>query len=422
MGRMAYDRSLDSTLSLAWQGYEFVSRRCERYGTDVFQTRLLLEPTVCLRGAEAARVFYDTERFQRRGAFPMRAQKTLLGVGGVQGLDGQAHQARKQMFMDLMSPQGISALTGLVTDRWRARIPVWEGADRIVLYEEAGQILCQAVSNWAGVPAAESQLRGRTQSLHAMIDAPAAVGPRHWQGRRARRGAEQAIADLVERVRRGEHAAPEGSALQVVATHREPGGQLLDSRTAAVELLNLVRPTVAVDRFITFAALALHQHPQWRNRLREGEDRDAELFVQEVRRFYPFFPMVGARVRTAFDWQGVHFPQGRRALLDLYGTNHHPDLWKDPETFDPDRLATWDGGAYDFIPQGGGDHHTGHRCAGEWITIALMKMAVAILTREMTYDVPAQDLRISLRRMPTLPASGFVISDVRNTPSSTTVS
>ncbi|WP_369066858.1 hypothetical protein [Kocuria carniphila] len=64
MGRMAYDLSMDSTLALAWQGYEFVSRRCERYGTDVFQTRLLLEPTVCLRGAEAAQVFYDADRFQ----------------------------------------------------------------------------------------------------------------------------------------------------------------------------------------------------------------------------------------------------------------------------------------------------------------------------------------------------------------------
>jgi fatty-acid peroxygenase len=76
---------------------------------------------------------------------------------------------------------------------------------------------------------------------------------------------------------------------------------------------------VAVDRFITFAALALHGQPEWRSRLRGGGAREVDLFVQEVRRFYPFFPMVGPRVRTAFDWQGVHFPRGRRVLLDLYG-------------------------------------------------------------------------------------------------------
>lgn len=410
---MTLTRGLDSTLPFAWHGYEFISRRCERYGTDVFQTRLLLEPTVCLRGADAARVFYDDARFERRGAFPMRVQKTLVGVGGVQGLDGHAHRARKQMFMDLMSPEGISALTRLIAEHWRAQIPAWERAGDVVLYEEAGQVLYRAVSTWAGVPFTERQVKGRTDDLHAMIDGPAAIGARHWRGRRARRRAENSLAQLVQAVHTGDHVPPEGSPLVAIATHRDPEGQLLDSRIAAVELLNLLRPTVAVDRFITFAALALHQHPQWRDRLRNGDDRDAELFVQEVRRFYPFFPAVAARVRSAFDWQGVQFPAGRRVLLDLYGTNHHPSLWEDPETFRPERFATWDGGAYDFIPQGGGDHHGGHRCAGEWITIAVMKTALAMLTRQMRYHVPAQDLRISLRRMPTLPASGFLISAVK---------
>lgn len=410
---MTLTRGLDSTLPFAWHGYEFISRRCERYGTDAFQTRLLLEPTVCLRGADAARVFYDDARFERRGAFPMRVQKTLVGVGGVQGLDGHAHRARKEMFMDLMSPEGISALTLLTAEHWRAQIPAWERAGDVVLYEEAGQVLYRAVSTWAGVPFTERQVKGRTDDLHAMIDGPAAIGARHWRGRRARRRAENSLAQLVEAVRTGNHVPPKGSPLAAVATHRDPEGQLLDSRIAAVELLNLLRPTVAVDRFITFAALALHQHPQWRDRLRNGDDRDAELFVQEVRRFYPFFPAVAARVRSAFDWQDVHFPAGRRVLLDLYGTNHHPSLWEDPETFRPERFATWDGGAYDFIPQGGGDHRSGHRCAGEWITIAVMKTALTMLTREMRYHVPVQDLRISLRRMPTLPASGLLISAVK---------
>lgn len=68
-----------------------------------------------------------------------------------------------------------------------------------------------------------------------------------------------------------------------------------------------------------------------------------------------------------------------------------------------------------LIPQGGGDYNTGHRCAGEWITIEIMKTALHILTTSMTYDVPKQDLRISLSRIPTLPRSRFIISNVRRT-------
>ena len=411
----AGDRSPDSTLAFLLRGYEFVSGECARLGSDVFQTRVLGRRTVCMRGAEAGRVFYDSDRFERAGAVPARVQKTLLGVGGVQGLDGEAHRHRKALFMSLMSPGAVTRLGDLVVELWRGRLEDWGRADRVVLYDEVGEVLCHAVHVWAGVPIVPSQVRGRTEDLRAMIAATPAVGPSHWRGRSARRRAESGLATLVERVRAGTSAASEGSALQAVAAHRDTAGRLLDARVAAVELLNLLRPTVAVDRFITFAALALHAHPDWRRRLRDGDGREVELFVQEVRRFYPFFPMQPARVRTAFDWQGVHFPVGRRVLLDLYGTNHHPQLWEEPDRFHPDRFRGWDGGAYDFVPQGGGDYHTGHRCAGEWITIELMKRAVTILTGEMDYDVPDQDLRVSLRRMPTLPASRVIIANVRRT-------
>jgi len=40
---------------------------------------------------------------------------------------------------------------------------------------------------------------------------------------------------------------------------------------------------------------------------------------------------------------------------------------------------------------------------------------VRLLTTAMQYDVPEQDLRIDLTRLPAIPESGFVISNVRAT-------
>jgi len=54
---------------------------------------------------------------------------------------------------------------------------------------------------------------------------------------------------------------PEQSALRVITTHRDLNGALLSPRIAAVELLNMLRPTFAVSVFITFIAHALHHHP-----------------------------------------------------------------------------------------------------------------------------------------------------------------
>lgn len=97
-----------------------------------------------------------------------------------------------------------------------------------------------------------------------------------------------------------------------------------------MELINVLRPTVAVAVYVTFAALALHEHADAAEQVRDGGAADRERFVQEVRRFYPFFPLVGGRVTTPFEWNGVHFPEGRRVLLDLYGTNRDARHWDDP--------------------------------------------------------------------------------------------
>ncbi|MEV4826225.1 cytochrome P450 [Micromonospora sp. NPDC049274] len=412
MATMPADRTPDSTLALLRAGYRFIGERCDRYGSDVFQTRILLAPTICLRGRPAAMLFYDNERFQRDAAMPLRVQRTLTGRGGVQGLDGSEHFRRKAMFMSIMTPAAIQRLGQLFDDEWRARIPAWEAAGSLPLYDELGRLLTRVVCAWAGVPLAESQVDRRAVDLHAMIEGPAVVGSRHWRGLFARRRAERWIGDLVERARTGIHPAPAGSPLEIVSEHRDARGALLPRRIAAVELLNLLRPVVAVDRYIVFAALALRDHPGWRQRV-HGDDEATEQFVQEVRRYYPFFPMAAARVRRSFDWEGHHFPRGRRVLLDLYGTNHHPALWPEPELFRPERFAGRHVDPFELIPQGGGDHTTGHRCAGEWITVDLMKRAVTNLTGGMRYDVPPQDLTLDLRRMPALPPSGLTLTNIR---------
>lgn len=417
MSRIPRDPAPDSTLALLSEGYLFISNRCRRHGTDLFATRLMLRPAVCARGADAARMFYAPDRFTRRGAMPVTTLKLLQDRGSVQMLDGDAHRARKRMFMSMMTPESIDRLAGAMAARWRMALPRWGGMDRVVLHEEVRGILCRAACDWAGIPLAADEAPRRTAELGMMIDCAGSVGPQAWRAIARRRGTERWLRDLVVRIRAGTLHAPEGSPARIIADHRGDDGRTLDPEVAAVELLNLLRPTVAIARFVTFAALALHRHPEWRQALAaDGPDGAAvEPFVQEVRRFYPFFPFIAGRVRTPFDWQGHDFGAGDWVLLDLYGTNHDPRIWGDPDAFRPDRFRARDTGAYDFVPQGGGGFEAGHRCPGEWITIALMKTAVGLLATEMAYDVPDQDLRVDLSRMPALPASRFVIAAVRAT-------
>ncbi len=344
---------------------------------------------------------------------PPIALMLLQGVGSVQMQDGQAHRRRKKMFMSLMTADRLAQWTGIFEEQWQSRIPQWADMDEVVLHTEVEQLLCSAVCRWVGVPLTEAAVQQRAYEFAAMIEGAGAVGPRNWKGMLLRSRTEAWARSIIDGVRAGHVSLPEGCTAQAIALHREESDELLDADIAAVELINLLRPTVAVARYVTFAALALHQYPQCRHEVESGNEIYLEWLVQEVRRFYPFFPTVGGRALEDFEWRGMRFLKGDWVLLDLYGTNHDPRIWGDPQQFRPERFHDWDGSPFNFIPQGGGDFDLGHRCAGEWLTIQTVKTATRLLVTAMKYDVPAQSLRINLSRMPAIPESRFVISNVR---------
>ncbi len=151
--------------------------------------------------------------------------------------------------------------------------------------------------------------------------------------------------------------------------------------------------------------------PGWTRAVAEdGAFRAA--FVQEVRRTYPFFPLVAARAAAPFEWHGHDFPEGQRVLLDLYGTNRHPAAWEAPEAFRPERFLEWPGDPFTMVPQGGGGHAINHRCPGEWSTIRLMDLFAEVLAGRLDLRVPESDLALDMSALPALPRGGFHLCDL----------
>ncbi|OLS36849.1 cytochrome P450 [Bacillus sp. MRMR6] len=408
-----HDKSLDNSIALMREGYLFIKNRIDHYQSNLFEARLLGQRVICMSGEEAAKVFYDSERFQRNGAAPKRVQKTLFGENAIQTMDGEIHIHRKLLFISLMTPPQQQHVADLVRDQWLASISKWEGSQEIILFDEALEVLCKVACKWAGVPLTDSEVKERAEDFYAMVDAFGGLGPRHWKGRRARPKVEDWISSVIEEVRAGRLEAKKGTALYEIAAYRQPDGSQLNSQMAAVELINVLRPIVAIATFITFAAKALHEYPACREKLQNGDVSYFDLFVQEVRRYYPFGPFLGARAGKDFIWNNCEFKEGMLVLLDMYGTNHDDRIWDHPNVFRPERFEEWEGSLFDFIPQGGGDPAKGHRCPGEGITIEVMKASVDFLVNKIEFDVPEQDLGYSLVRMPTLPESGFKMSNVK---------
>ncbi len=390
------------------KGYGWLPDKRRALRRRTVPSRLGGLPVFGIEGPEAARFLYDEDHVLRAHAIPEPVQATLFGKGAVHTLDGEAHRVRKAMFVAvLMREDGIASLVEQATAAWDDAAARWAGRD-IVLFEESANVIAGAVNRWAGVPVTDDEVPSLARDLQAMVEGFATGGPRHWRARRARGRREAWLGQLVSDVRAGTATVPAGSAVEVVAAHRDADGEQLDPRVAAVELLNIIRPTTAVSWFMAFAAHALIRWPEHCERLAAGDAAFAEAFAHEVRRFYPFAPFIGGRAARRLEWDGERIPENAMVLLDLYGQNHDPQLWDDPYAFRPQRFLGREIGEFELVPQGGGDPRTNHRCPGEQITVALLS-ALAVRLARLPFDVPEQDLSISLRRIPAGPADGVVL-------------
>ena len=99
--------------------------------------------------------------------------------------------------------------------------------------------------------------------------------------------------------------------------------------------------------------------------------------------------------------------------MDLYGTNRHPDDWSEPEVFSPERFEGWQQTPFNFIPQGGGSYDFGHRCAGEFITIVMMRTTLDFLVNHLEFKVPEQDFGFEFNDIPAVPNDKVKIKPTR---------
>jgi fatty-acid peroxygenase len=403
----------DCTLRWLADPYRFIGAECRRLDSPVFETRIALQRTLCLSGARAAELFHDGDRFERRGAAPEPVRATLFGTGTVQGLHRGAHRRRKAIFHAVLGPGSIARLVARTRREWEAALPAWYAAGSVSLYRALHPVLAQAACGWAGVELQPREVATRTGQLVALFDSAASGIGAHLRARLMRQRAEDWLASRIVDARTGRRPLPPDSPAAIVAWHRE-GGALLAPQVAAAELLNLIRPIVATSVYLVFTAHALHRHADWRVLLAAPHDgRSAWSFVQEVRRFYPFVPALVARVRRDFEWQGLRFTAGRRALLDVHGTNLDPAAWDQPHKFQPQRWHERRPNGFAFVPHGGGDVVTGHRCPGEDATGQLMLLALRMFASHLRYDVHAPSMRVQMQRLPALPVGGLVLHRIR---------
>jgi fatty-acid peroxygenase len=399
----------DDSLDLLAHGYEYLrQRRHLSADPQAAVTRLMGKRAVAIAGPDLAQAFYDGSRFTRENALPGFVLDTLFGREAVHTLAGPAHAERKGMLVDVLHHGNPGELVQYVASAWDEAALRWQdSATRVSLHDASAQALFGAVCRWMGVPLEPGDTAEKARWMIAMVDGFAPVGWRHVRARRARRRAEDWVEGLVVASR--ERGGRFSSRWHAIVDYKDAAGRLLPARVAAVEILNILRPATAISWFIAYAGHALHRWPEHRATL--SDPAFATAFAHEVRRYYPFVPFLGAISLTDQRLDGIATGRGDLVLLDVYGQLHDELWWDSPEAFRPARFRDRLIDPFTLIPQGGGDVRAGHRCPGEDVTVDVLRTIVARLAR-MRYDVPEQDLRVPLRRIPSHVNSGFEIDRI----------
>lgn len=393
------------------EGYLLLSELRKEADAPVVKARLLNKEVIAVYGKEAARAFYDPANFKRKGAMPKVVLKTLFGEEGVQTLDDEEHNQRKKVFMDLMTPKRMEDYRRIVDRTLTEKMEHLQG--ELELFDAAKDVLFRSICEWSGIDLTKMNEREINQLAEyqiSMISSAVTNPTTHIKGIENRKKSEKWAQSLIEEARINPIAGKENVALYAFANAKDTQGNLLPIDVAAVELLNIIRPTVALTVWIALMGHALFSRPDIYQRLHTEFDELQDSFIQEMRRYYPFFPMIPAFAKKDVTIDGYLIPEDSWVVLDLYGTNHDERSIETPEVF---RISRYVGKEkhisydeeYEMIAQGGGKFEAMHRCAGEWITLHALRVFSDQLVNKYEFSVPEQDWTIPMNQFPTYPNS-----------------
>jgi pentalenene oxygenase len=204
-----------------------------------------------------------------------------------------------------------------------------------------------------------------------------------------------------------------GDLLSAVLFARDTIGNGLDDDEVCAQIVNFfLAGTETTAAALEWALYLLDQHPDIADRLHAEVDtvlvgRPARYddlprleltrrIVLETLRIRPPIFFTTRTLPEAAELAGHPLPAGTTVIVSAYLIHHRPDLYPDPDRFDPDRWLTTPEGSTSrsaFIPFSGG----ARKCIGDDYALVQATITLAtIAARWRLHTLPGQDLRIAL--------------------------
>src|SRR5699024_10565977 len=208
-------------------GYEILDELRQKADASVVKARFLHQEVIAVYGASAAKKFYNAENFKRSNSMPTPILKTLQGQNGVQTLDGKEHYKRKEIFMNLMTPDRMEDYRQLLTENLTAALDQQHGT--FELYSLTKNVLFRTICSWSGIDLdqlSDKQIQQLADDQVAMFEGTVNSASDHMKGLSGRKEAEKWAQELIKKVRQQPQTTDENSALYAFANARDTDNNL----------------------------------------------------------------------------------------------------------------------------------------------------------------------------------------------------
>lgn len=384
----------------------------ERYG-PIFTLRIFHHNVVFMLGPEANHhvlVSGAANLSWRDGE--LRSLVPFLG-DGLLTTDGAYHRAHRRMMLPAFHRERIATATGIIEDEVeRAAATLVPGAV-IDFYDWVRHVALRVAmralfgldpdraraGDFDAVDEFEAALSFHARSVAGQV--ARGPGSPYARVRLARRRLDELLTREIDARRAGDGLGEDLLSLLVEA--RDEDGDPLPREQIRDEVMTLLfAGHDTTSSTMAFLFYELSRNPG----IAEDPGITMEMLIDETLRKYPPAYIGPRRSIEPFEFQGVPVPGRAHIHYCSWASHHLPDVWPDPDRFDPrrftpERKAALQKGAY--VPFGGGSR----TCIG----MRFGEAEIAIITRTVLERfrlelVPGYELKI--RQAPTIsPAHGL---------------
>ncbi|AGB26419.1 cytochrome P450 [Mycobacterium sp. JS623] len=322
----------------------------------------------------------------------------IFGPGSVFALDGKEHRARRKLLAPPFHGQSIKNYEKIIEEETLRETASWPEGVEFRTLEPMNRITLNVILRTVfGADGAElDYLReiippwAELGSRMATLPEPPFNTGRHspW-GKLAefRRNFDRIVFALIEKAQADPHLEDRTDILALLLRSTYEDGTPMSSQDVSDELLTLLgagHETTAST--LGWAFERLRRHPHVLAKLVAENDEDGNEYrqatIQELQRNRTVIDFAGRHVQAPhFDLGDFRIPHGYTVMIAISNVQSNPEIFPNPERFDPDRFVGTRAPTA-WIPFGGGTR----RCIGAAFANVEMDVVLRTVMRHFVID------------------------------------